>query len=124
MFPLTDPEGRKIRWNGARWLLITFVGEPPFEGALAAHWDGNPYNNDLSNLRWASCHEVALRRFEGRKGEEHPQSKLNAAAVRKIIASPEVRQHVLAEKFGVHQNAISRVRTGKTWRHITGISSD
>jgi len=36
-----------------RLVLAAFVG-PPFEGAEGLHWDDNPANNRLSNLRWGT----------------------------------------------------------------------
>jgi len=36
-----------------RLVLLTFVGPPP-EGCEGCHNDGNPANNDLTNLRWGT----------------------------------------------------------------------
>lgn len=37
-----------------RLVLIAFIGPPPPDKPEALHWDDNPENNYLSNLRWGS----------------------------------------------------------------------
>ena len=42
-----------------RLVLEAFVGPPPQGKPLALHWDDNPQNNALSNLRWGSYSDNA-----------------------------------------------------------------
>ena len=51
-------------------------------------------------------------------GENHGNSKLKSQDVLEIIESKETI-FVLAEKFNVSFQTISKVRTGDTWSHIT-----
>ena len=54
-------------WHGHKMYLVhrlvleAFVGPCP-EGMEACHWDDNPANNRLDNLRWATRHENMLDR--------------------------------------------------------------
>jgi hypothetical protein len=43
-----------------RLVALTFIGPPPKGRPQVAHWDGNPKNNALSNLRYASASENTL----------------------------------------------------------------
>lgn len=49
----------KIKLDGVQYfihrlVLMTFIGDPPPEKPQARHLDGDPTNNRLTNLRWAS----------------------------------------------------------------------
>lgn len=50
---------RKWQIGVHRLLLMTFVGPPPFEGAVARHLDDDPMNFDLANLAWGTRHDNA-----------------------------------------------------------------
>ena len=49
-------EGQKY-WLVHRLVLLAFIGPCPEGKEQGAHWDGNPENNALANLRWASQQE-------------------------------------------------------------------
>lgn len=51
------------------------------------------------------------------RGERNPLSKLTDAQVLEIRASTE-SQYLLAEKYGVDQAMIWRIRARKAWTHI------
>lgn len=65
------------------------------------------------------------------RGEELPQSKLNATLVRRIRAdnkrkadeikrlNTEYSAAALAKKYGVGKTTIEKVLTFATWRHVT-----
>ena len=55
-----------------RLVLLAFVGPCP-TGMLACHWDDDPGNNHLSNLRWDT--PSANRRDELRNGRNHYANK-------------------------------------------------
>ena len=50
---LASPSTGRVRHQIHRLVLEAFVGPCP-EGMEACHWDDNPENNNLENLRWAS----------------------------------------------------------------------
>jgi hypothetical protein len=50
-------------------------------------------------------------------GERNGQSKLSAASVRDILASP-FSSRTLAPIYGVNQTTIARVRRRQHWSHV------
>lgn len=52
------------------------------------------------------------------KGEAHGEARLTDYAVCVILTSPETGR-ALASRFGVSESAVSLVRRGRTWVHIT-----
>jgi hypothetical protein len=57
------------------------------------------------------------RRTYNNSGTKNPRAKLNLSNVREIRASKEKIQK-LADKYGVNNTQISRIRLYKTWRDI------
>ena len=85
---------------------------------LAAHNDGNPTNNVVENLRWATPSENTRDRFKhgtGMAGEQNVKAVLTWHDVLKIRASKKAVP-ALAAEFGVSRTTISNIRLGKTWR--------
>lgn len=56
-----------------------------------------------------------------RKGSGHGQSKLTDDQVREVLDSP-VSGKELAAKFGCHKGTISKIRVGRTWRHVPRVA--
>lgn len=101
-------------------ILTTFVGPRP-QGMECCHNDGNPWNNHLSNLRWDTPRNNQLDRIKhgtSNRGERCAAAKLTEAQVRAILVDTRLQQ-VIADEYGVRQNTISRIKSGKRWRHIT-----
>lgn len=96
----------------------------PGSGPLVRHLDGDPQNNDVSNLAWGGFKEnEADKRRHGRTplGDKHCNSVLTSARVK------EIRQAIalgatdlqLSREHGVARFAIYSVRKGLTWRHLS-----
>lgn len=113
-------DGRTKTFRVCNLVLETFAGPRPQPRMECCHNDGNPANNDIGNLRWDTRKGNAADMVKhGTKlmGETHPSSKLTAeqvATIRKDYAAG-VRQQELADRYGVHQPAISRIVNGKRW---------
>lgn len=104
-------------------VLMAFVGPRP-PGADSLHWDGDPANNRLANLRWGTRAENvadALRhgthRGGGPSGEQSPRAILTEAAVKAIRADARPAP-ILAAEYGVRPTTISKVRARKIWAHV------
>ncbi len=104
-------------------VLEAFVGPRP-EGKECCHWDGNSFNNCLSNLRW-DTHVENMRDMDRhgriRRGEFNPRSKLTTEAVRDIrkrFEHTDKSANELAELYRVHVVTIREVVRRKNWRHI------
>jgi hypothetical protein len=107
-----------------RLVLEAFVGDCP-PGMECRHIDGDPSNNRVENLEWSN-HSVNMLDRAGHGtvplGENSPNSKLTAAEVSKIFEQLGQRTGTsLAEEYGVSPSAISSIRVGKTWQHVTNI---
>jgi hypothetical protein len=104
-------------------VLVSFVGPRPL-GRYGCHDDGNPSNNDESNLYWGTPVENSddkRRHGTHREGEAISWAKLNESDVLAIRAlAGSVTQDGLACRFGVRQSQISRIVTGKEWKHLLG----
>lgn len=106
-----------------RLVLEAFVGPCP-TGMECCHNDGNPANNNLTNLRWdtkqsniadAVKHGVICR------GEKHGRAKLTTEQVRRIreeCTAGTASQQVIANKYGVTQMLVSKIFRRRVWRHI------
>ena len=104
--------------NINRLVASAFLGGPPDEKTNhAAHWDGDPHNNRVENLRWATCLEnTDDRRRHGRiaRGESQGLSKLTEEAVRYIRSSDKDALE-LSKLFKVERRTIYAVRLRRTW---------
>ena len=119
-----DADGyRRLRLDGRerrvhRLVCEAFNGAPP-AGTECAHRDGNPLNNNASNLRWATYAEnvadtIKLGRFQtpSFRGEKHPNAQLSDAQVAAIRAS-HLSSRAVAAEFGVSQSHVVRLRNGR-----------
>ena len=100
-------------------VLEAFVGLRP-QGMEGCHNDGNPWNNHLSNLRWDTPRNNQLDRAKhgtSNRGERCAAAKLTEAQVRAILTDTRL-QRIIAAEYGVLQNTISRIKSGKRWGHI------
>ena len=104
-------------------VLSTFCGPKPFDGAHAAHNDGDTDNNNLTNLRWASPTENQAdinrhgRRCRGADVYGAVLSETDVLRIRERIKNGE-RNRPVAEDFGVSISTIHLIRHNRIWRHV------
>lgn len=108
-------DGRNLGRTVHRMVLEAFVGPRP-EGHVCEWKNGRIWDNKLKNLRWVA-RDKAKSRF--RPDKKPTFTKLTDAQVLEIWNSDEPGV-VLAERFDVSPTAVSRIRRGKTWVHVTG----
>jgi hypothetical protein len=119
-------------------VLEAFVGRCP-PALEARHFpDRDPGNNALSNLSWTT-HAVNMadqlvhgtvprgERHYSRtrphlvpRGRRQGQAKLTdekVASVHAMLAAGHL-QRVIAARVGVAQTAVSRIKLGKSWKHV------
>jgi hypothetical protein len=104
-----------------RLVLLAFVGPPP-AGHECCHNDGNPSNNNLTNLRWDTASNNQRDRVKhgtSNRGERCGAAKLTEEQALKIISDPRPQSQI-AKDYGVLQNTISRIKTGRRWAHLQG----
>lgn len=104
-----------------RLVMLAFVGECP-EGLEVAHLNGVRDDNRLENLAYVTpkenrSHKVMHGTNIGPRGEKHAKAKLTEDGVRQVrhrLANGET-QPAIAQDYGVSQQAISDIKTGKLW---------
>lgn len=139
------PRGRILRPNTHGWgyltvtvtgakcayvhqlVCIAFHGPRPTPMHQVAHGNGDPADNRVANLRWATPaensedarrHGTFFRIAEGRVGELHHNARLTSkdvATIRAEYATGLVSLRALAERFEVHKSHIHRIVKKKAW---------
>lgn len=91
------------------------------------HKDNNPANNIVSNLEWCTLAYNNKYRFThggySHKGEKSTTAILTNEQVLEIYDlcwHSEKSQSEIARMFGVSRGAISGIKYGDSWSHITG----
>lgn len=110
--------GSQVRYVH-RLVLEAFAG-PCGNGMEARHLDGNPSNNDLTNLKWGTVEEnTGDRGRHGNftKGERNGSAKLKDEDVIAIRQSNSSDKD-LAIQYGVSRTCILKIRLRRRWRHI------
>lgn len=116
---LARPGGRPFYRYTYQLVLEAFVGPRP-AGMEPRHLDGNTRNNQRSNLAWGTPVEnEADKRRHGTiaTGERNGAAKLTAELVREIRAAGGT-QAAIAERYGVSQPTVARVRARRIWAHV------
>jgi len=86
------------------------------------HKNGIKIDNREENLEWATRKENINHSFEmelSGKGQKHGRSKLTEIEAKEIkYGNKNLFQSEIAEKYGITQSQVSRIRLGKLWNHI------
>lgn len=117
-------EGKKRKYFVHRLILEAFRGPCP-EGMEALHWDDNPENNRIDNLRWGTHKENCEdKRRNGNlrvgKGSRHHLSKLTEEMIPmiRVLGNAGMKHGDIAARYGVTRPAISYALRGETWKHV------
>ena len=118
---LRNNETRKV-FAIHKLVLEAFVEKKP-KGKQVAHYDGNPENNHVSNLRWTTAKEnIDDRRRHGRTaiGEKQGSSKLDGKAVKTImkLKSAGFSSGEVGHLACVSHTTVQRIWNGENWRHL------
>lgn len=130
--PAIDRDGYPhvhLRHDGRKWfagvhtlVLITFTGPCP-DGMQCRHLDGNPANNQVSNLAWGTAQQNSddrVRHSKSGLGNNNGNAKLNAddvLEIRRRASNGEPRM-AIANDFGVNVSNICLIIRRKTWAHV------
>lgn len=135
---LMDETGKRRAVMVHRAVLFAFVGPCP-DGEETRHLDGNPANNNLSNIVWGTKqanHQDKVRHGTvqsgprngmntmpetRRVGTKNGRCKLTEPQV-KLIKFLRLKHGVflkdLSEWFGVSIHTVHAIETGKLWKHV------
>ncbi len=112
-----------LKYFAHRWAYYITYGVDPGDKCVChscdnppccnpAHlWLGTPGDNNRD------CHGKGRASTSRALGEEHGRAKLTRQDIKRIRASKEF-QYVLAERYGVCQQLISRIQRREIWSHI------
>jgi len=99
-------------------VMEAFVSIKP-DGMECCHFDGNPQNNHLSNLRWDTSknnHADKIRQGTTNRGENCDTAKLTLEQV-KSIRNDNRLQRLIAADYKIAESMISRIKSGKRWAY-------
>jgi len=91
------------------------------EGALVLHSCDNPPCCNPAHLRLGTHRENQAEKASKSRamhGEAHPASRISDSQARQIFEDPRPFS-AIAEQYGISQGAVSLIKSGKTWRHVT-----
>jgi HNH endonuclease/CENP-B-like protein len=103
-------------------VAVAFLGPRP-KGLVVCHRDGDKTNNRPANLMYATQAENVRQGMEsGRmvRGDRSHLAKLTDRQAMEIVHRIEAgeAQAALAREFGVTENTIWSIKTGRTRRHL------
>lgn len=103
-------------------VLEAFVGPCP-KGKETCHWDDDPSNNRLGNIRWGTRLENAadrIRRGRVPMGSNHARTKFVDGDIYRIrkLHKEGGRVTDLAREYAVTTGCITSILQRWTWKHI------
>jgi hypothetical protein len=107
-----------------RMVAMAFIPNP--EGhPQVNHKDGNKQNNLLENLEWCTSREnlihalrTGLRSAKGEKNAAHVRTEEQVRECKRLLATGLSCTDV-GKITGVPMKAVSKIKTGYTWSHVT-----
>jgi len=114
--------GKATSFPAHKLVALHFIGDRP-DGMFICHKDGNPLNNHVSNLTFASPkknQEDRKRHGTYEHGSLVYQSKLDEEKARQAILmySEGKSQSEIAALFKVHKSTIGHLLSGKNWVNL------
>lgn len=106
-----------------RLVAIAFLGKPVSEKLDVAHNNGNPQDNRLSNLRWATRSENmadCVKHKTIARGEKNGHAKITANDVkemRKLRAMGKTFERIAAN-YPICRQTVQDAVYGKNWKHV------
>jgi len=119
-------DGRQLSCKVHRLVAITFLDNDD-KLTQVNHIDRNKLNNRVDNLEWCDQSHNQRHAFkhglQNNCGDNHPQSKLTANEVLKIVSLLKEGSTIkeLALQFGIGKGTIQHIKSGRQWSSVTGI---
>lgn len=118
-------DGRRQTTFVHRLVLEAFVGPCP-DGLECRHRNGNPTDNRLSNIEWATrTVNQGDRVAHGTRsvGVKNGKTTLTEADVLRLVAlrATGLSHGRIAADTGTPKPTVSGILSGRTWSHLTGI---
>lgn len=102
-----------------RLVADAFIGPIP-DGLTVNHMDCDTTNNSASNLEICTRHENTLHAVaNGRVSLSNATLTADEAAmIRRLATDANMASRALADLFGVTRASVTRIKSGKHWRHL------
>lgn len=100
-----------------------FLEQPDEDQEQIIHLDHDKFNNEVSNLRWATKkvaweHQKLAPYYKPpKKGRKLTPERVRL--IKKKIMEGKTKQSLLAKQFGLSEMGIYRIKTGKLWADVT-----
>lgn len=118
-------DGKRTNAMVHRLVAMNFLPKPRKDQKFVIHKDRDKHNNKVSNLSWANKDEHLAHAMAGEAWQlatkRARNAKLNEGRVRvlkKQIASGKFRMKQLAEKFGITEMQVYRIKSGENWAWV------
>lgn len=111
----TNAKGRKFNKTVHRAVLETFSAGPPDVRCDVAHLNGNPVDNRLENLQWASRAENMRHAKEQGTAKGGTLRPVDVRRIRSMLAADNLTQQAIADAFGISQCMVHFIKVGKRW---------
>ncbi len=123
---VASQKGKWLKIPVHQLMLIAYKGDKRNHGLVCRHLNGNPLDNNISNLEWGTAKENVMDSIKHgtavciRLGEEHPRSKLKTEQVVKIkeMIAAGLSNKEIAQCLGLLCHNIKDIRAGKAWKHL------
>lgn len=99
-------------------VLEAFKGPCP-EGQECCHWDGNPLNNRVDNLRWDTHLANMQDNFHHGKRGYAKLAPDDIPAIWTRLVTGQESDSTIARDYGISAAAIKDIRNGRNWSHLT-----
>jgi len=122
-YKLMSPDGCKVACWAHRLVMEAFVGPAPTESHQVAHSDGDPLNNQISNLRWATVAENAddkVRHGRSLAGRKNPNAKLDEERVSQVRSLYESGYGgpTIAKMMGIGSTTVYQIVRREHWPNV------
>jgi len=104
-----------------RIVAEAFISEPPFNGAIVRHLDGNPHNNSVGNLAWGTYKQNEDDKIlHGTWNTRNGGAKITQKQVLEIREKLNngYKEKDLAIEYNVSRPTITRIKNNKIWRNV------
>jgi hypothetical protein len=114
--------GKRTRWYTVHGLVArVFLPARPTAAHQVNHVDGDKTNNVIGNLEWATRREQQRHAHDNGLSNHEQFRKLTPNQAREIFDTlGQVSNREWAARLGVTMQTISAIRTGRSYRDITG----
>lgn len=118
--------GKSKTFKVHREVAKAFLNNPDNKPTVN-HKDGNKLNNAVDNLEWSTHTEQMIHAYKNKlatplKGMNNHLSRLTDDQVAEILDNPHIRNIEFSRRFNIDRSAISKVRSGKNWKHLKKVA--